>query len=49
MKEQKVVITNEPRDINELVDKGWWVMSVVASQFAFCFLLERKKAGNPGN
>jgi hypothetical protein len=43
-KEQKVVMTDKQFVINELIDKGWLVISVTPpspNSGEFCFLLER--------
>ena len=50
-KEQQVVITDYPNDVNSLIDKGWIVVSVTAQHVStgssatskgnFCFLLEK--------
>jgi hypothetical protein len=34
MIEQKIIITQNQREINELIDKGWKVISVVAGTVA---------------
>lgn len=48
MKEQKVLFTDNDRDINEYIDRGWYVKQMVAvsndgSRGKICFLLEREK------
>jgi len=52
--EQKVVITNNDKIINDWIDRGWKVISVTSGHIAttgaysasyhsnFCFVLERK-------
>ena len=43
--EQKVVISSSQFDINDLLDKGWKIVSITA-QYGIsnlCFLLERNK------
>jgi len=32
MKEQKFLIVDNPRDVNEWLDKGWEIVSVTAQQ-----------------
>lgn len=49
--EQKVIITNSQSDIQNLIDKGWRVISVTAQHVStgssyhlegkFCFILEK--------
>lgn len=34
MKEQKVVITNSEKDINDWIDRGWRIVSVTAQHVA---------------
>jgi len=58
MKEQKVIITSSQIEINGLISKGWFVISVtpqVVSSVAgyssmrgeFCFVLEREISKKP--
>lgn len=34
MKDQKVIITDQQAEINDLIDRGWKVVSVTASSIA---------------
>lgn len=53
MKEQKVLITDNDRDINSYIDKGWIVTKMIPIMIAtsssctmngkICFLLEKQK------
>lgn len=52
-KEQKVIITESAREVNDFLDKGWTVVSITAQHVSitggydtkefgkFCFVLER--------
>lgn len=47
MKEQKVIITDYPNDINVYLDKGWIVVNISpnhAGTYAkWCFVIENQK------
>lgn len=53
MKEQKIVITDNDRDINGYIDRGWFVANMIPMTVStgsgtvnngkICFLLERQK------
>lgn len=45
-KEQKVIIADNSWDVNQYLDKGWYVVSVTAAHLTsfkyFCFVIERE-------
>ena len=45
MKEQRVIITSLDFQVNDLLQKGWVIVSITAAHDGgkFCFILERNK------